>query len=220
MVMRQGTCALAAPTMLVAALSLAAVPASAQTPFGDPLAIGVIRDFLPPSGFGEKHADAPEEIEQFGELAGVWVAEQEVRRQDGSWMGCWPRFGGVALRAGRLRHARPVVSVGRPTACVSGQPRSGLPALRDPDLLTRSSRWEIAWSANGLGQAPGQDFGTFHATMRDGRLIMTAPGAGANPQRVVFSDFSPSSFLWTSEFSQDGGETWIEVMRVRATRYR
>jgi hypothetical protein len=26
-----------------------------------------------------------------------------------------------------------------------------------------SSRWEIAWTANGPAQTPGADFGTFHA---------------------------------------------------------
>ena len=83
-----------------------------------------------------------------------------------------------------------------------------------------SRRWEIAWIANGLGQTPGQDFGTFHARMEDGRLVMTSAAAEGNPQRIVFSDFSADSFRWTSEFSSDGGETWNEIMRVRATRYR
>ena len=78
---------------------------------------------------------------------------------------------------------------------------------------------DAAWTANGLGSAPGQDFGTFVATWENPRLVMTSPEDN-NPLRVVFSDFTPDSFLWTSEYSQDGGETWLAVTRVRATRYR
>ncbi len=30
----------------------------------------------------------------------------------------------------------------------------------------------------------------------------------------------PDSFLWTSKFTQDGGETWMAIMQPRATCYR
>ncbi len=204
---------------LVVGLSGAATPAAAQTPFGDPMEIPVIRDFLPASGLGERHPDAPVELEQFGQLAGIWIGEQEMRRPDGSWMVAGPSLwvwryalGGFAVRDLWFQAADqlPVYlgDLGR-DYLLSGT-RIYSPA---------SSRWEIAWTANGLAQTPGQDFGTFHATWEDDRIVMTSP-AGGNPQRVIFSDFTPDSFLWTSEFSPDGGETWMEFMRVRATRYR
>ena len=47
-------------------------------------------------------------------------------------------------------------------------------------------------------------------------LVMTA--LGEYPQRITFSDFTSDSFLWTSEGSQDGGETWVAYMRVNAKR--
>ena len=36
-------------------------------------------------------------------------------------------------------------------------------------------KWQVAWLANGAGQSPGQDFGTFEARLEDGRIIMSGP---------------------------------------------
>ncbi|MBT8335641.1 MAG: hypothetical protein KJO11_03490 [Gemmatimonadetes bacterium] len=194
-------------------------PAAAQTPFGDPMAILAVRDFLPLDGFGERHPDAPAELDQFGQLAGIWTGQQEMRTQDGGWMEVGPALwawryalGGFAVRDLWFQAADQLPAylgnLGR-DYLLSGT-RIYSPA---------SNRWEIAWIANGLSQAPGQDFGIFQATWEDDRIVMTSP-EGASPQRVTFSDFTPDSFLWTSEFSQDGGQSWIAVMRVRATRVR
>ena len=66
---------------------------------------------------------------------------------------------------------------------------------------------------------PGLDVGTFEASSDDGRLVMTSPGSSEmGEQRVVFSEIDENSFLWESEFSSDGGETWQTVMRVKAKR--
>ena len=39
-------------------------------------------------------------------------------------------------------------------------------------------------------------------------------------QRIQFVDIEADSFTWLSEFSQDGGQTWITFMRMRARRLR
>ena len=54
--------------------------------------------------------------------------------------------------------------------------------------------------------------------LENDRIIMKSPADGMGQQRVVFSDFTPDTFAWASEFSRDDGETWVTVMRVRATR--
>ena len=92
-----------------------------------------------------------------------------------------------------------------------------LTAMRIYDV--RSKRWNVAWMANGAGLTPGLDVGTFEASSDDGRLVMTSPGSSEmGEQRVVFSEIDENSFLWESEFSSDGGETWQTVMRVKAKR--
>lgn len=203
----------------IAVLVLAAAPASAQTPFGDPMEIPAIRDFLPASGFGERHPDAPVELEQLGQLAGIWVGEQEALRRDGEWVvvgsSLWAwrySLGGFQLQDLWYQAADQLPEylgdLGR-DYLLSGT-RIYSPA---------SKRWQMAWTANGLGGAPGQDFGTFIATWEEDRIVMTSPTDG-NSQRIIFSDFTPDAFLWTSEFSQDRGETWVAAMRVRATRVR
>jgi len=204
-------------SLLVGALF--GVPLVAQSPLGDPLEIRSIRDFLPAEGFGAPAPDAPPELRQFGQLAGIWLAEQEIRRRDGTWVTAGP-----ALWV--WRYALDGFAVQDLWFQAADQLPEYLGPLGRNYLLSglrfyspSSQRWEIAWVANGLGQTPGNDFGTFEGRMIDGRLVMTSPAA-ANPQRIVFSDFAPDAFLWTSEFSQDGGQTWIAVMRVRAHRYR
>lgn len=49
--------------------------------------------------------------------------------------------------------------------------------------------------------------------------LMSGPSVeGMGAQRGVFSELTDDSFEWRSELSQDGGKTWITVMRVSATR--
>lgn len=197
-----------------------AAPAGAQTPLGDPMRIAVVRDFLPRDGAGSRHPDAPAELEQLGRLAGVWIARQEVRRRDGAWV-----EGGPALWVWRYALG------GFAVQDLWYQAADRLPAylgeLGRDYLLSgfrsydpEAERWHVAWTANGLGRTPGLDFGTMEGRREGERLVLRSPGDGENPQRIVFSEISDDGFLWESEFSQDGGKTWIVVMRVRAERYR
>lgn len=200
-------------------LALACVPALAQTPFGDPLQIPVVQDFLPPEGFGEPHPNAPAELEQFGQLAGIWVGEQEVRRRDGSWMSAGPSLWVWRYSLGGFQVQDLWYQAADQLPAYLGELGRDYLLSGTRIYSPASERWEVAWTANGLGSAPGQDFGTLHGVWQEDRLVMMSPDADM-PQRVIFSDFRPDSFLWTSEFSQDGGETWLAGMRVRATRFR
>ena len=172
-----------------------------------------------PSGhswLGTLHDKAPERSRDFARLVGVWDVEQELRKRDGTWAGTWP---GVWV----WKHAIDGFAV----QDLFYQPKDALPpymvsfgrdylltAMRIYDV--RSKRWNVA---NGAGLTPGLDFGTFEASSDDGRLVMTSPGSSEmGKQRVVFSEITESSFLWESEFSSDGGDTWQTVMRVKATR--
>jgi hypothetical protein len=57
------------------------------------------------------------------------------------------------------------------------------------------------------------------AELVEGALVMTGPPLERRlSQRVVFSEFTDESFLWASKYSQDNGETWSTVMRIRAKR--
>jgi hypothetical protein len=171
-------------------------------------------------GYGVAHPDAPPELAQFGQLVGLWHADAEMRRQDGGWVksapGTWAWkyvLGGFAVSdlfyQGVDELPAYMANLGRDYL---------LTANRIYDV--RQKKWQVAWMANGAGEVPGADYGTFTAVWTDNQLVMSSPPAdGAfGLQRVVFHDFSTDSFRWKSEYSTDEGKTWNTVMRIQATR--
>lgn len=213
--------------LVVAAAAAAAAPpglraqaSPVRETFGDPMEIPAIRDFLVEGGFGERAPGAPEAVDEFGRLAGVWYATQEVLRRDGSRVRGEPALwawkyalGGYAVHdlwyQARDRLPDYLGDLGRDYL---------LSSRRVYDV--RDERWKVAWMANGAGETPGKDFGTMEARAEEGRIVMTSEPGEHGVQRVVFSEIAGDSFRWASEYSQDDGETWTTVMRVTARRIR
>lgn len=178
-----------------------------------------IRTFIG-DGPGFRHENAPSELEQFGQLAGIWDVEVEMRAQDGSWVpsapGLWAwryAIGGFAVQdlwyQGEENLPAYMAQLGRDYL---------LTANRIFDVTT--GQWQIAWMANGAGEAMGADFGSFTAVYDDGEIVMSSPrdDRAVGLQRVRFFNITPRSFEWQSEYSRDDGKTWVAVMRVHATR--
>ena len=192
--------------------------ASAEDVYPDPEAIPQVRSFLGESGFGSLHPAAPSEGEQFGRLVGIWEASQKIRTQDGRWVD-----GAPALWT--WKYALDGFATQDLWLHTEDHLPSYLASLERAYLLTglrifeaSSGRWRIAWAANGGGKSPGADFGTLDGESVEGDLVLS----GESPygkQRIVFSEITPSSFKWSSSFSQDG-EEWTEIMRVEARRRR
>lgn len=187
----------------------------------DPTEIEVIRDFLG-TGLGALDPHAPPETEAFGRLAGIWRTEQELRRQDGSWVASAPGYwvwkyapGGFAVQDLWYQSANAL-----PVYLEHLGHDYLLTALRIYDA--GAGAWRVAWAANGGGKGPGDDFGTFEADEADGRIVMRSEvlSGDSMSQRIFFHSFEEDSFQWTSELSSDGGETWDAVMRVTARRAR
>ena len=171
-------------------------------------------------GPGFRHDQAPPELEQFGQLAGVWNVTVEMRAQDGGWVpsapGVWAwkyAIGGFAVQdlwyQGADNLPAYMAQLGRDYL---------LTANRIFDVTTR--QWQIAWMANGAGEAMGSDYGTFTAVYEDGEIVMSSPqdDRAVGLQRVRFFDITPHSFEWQSEYSRDDGKNWLAVMRLHATR--
>lgn len=169
-------------------------------------------------GFGTRDEKAPAETEQFGRLVGLWRVEVEIARQGGGWElsapGLWAfkyALGGFAIHdlwyQGSDNLPDYMADLGRDYLLASH---------RIYDAAAR--KWRIAWMANGAGTVMGADFGTFTAELHDGDIVMTSTGGASTPQRVVFSEIGDASFRWRSEYSMNGGESWMTVMRMRAAR--
>jgi len=173
------------------------------------------------AGFGERDPQAPEEVDQFGRLVGVWLVDQEIRMRDLSWLkepaGIWVwkyAVGGYGVQdvwyQSKDRLPRYMGNLGHDYL---------LTAIRVYDPTSDS--WRVAWASNAANGGPGAVFGTFTARFEDGEIVMRGPGATANlEQRIVFHAFTHDSFKWRSEFSQDGGATWMANMRLTARRIR
>ena len=208
--------------IVVVILSALALPGSvaAQARTVPPLELPVIHDFLSDGGFGKRHPDAPEELEQFGQLVGVWRAEQEMRCQDGGWTVVGPAIWTWRYALGGFAVQDLWYQAEAELPEYLGDLRRDylLSAVRTYDV--RSKAWKVAWMANGLGQAPGDDFGTMEAAWEEDRLVMRAPPNDYGLQRVTFMDITADTFLWLSEFSRDEGRTWQAIMKVRARRVR
>lgn len=184
----------------------------------DPAGIPTIRAFVG-DGFGARNPEAPVETEQFGRLAGLWTVEAEMADMAGNWVpsapGVWAwkyALDGFAVRDLFYQSADNLP----PYMAKLGRDYL-LTASRIYDVA--SQRWQVAWMANGAGQAMGADFGTFTAVLEDGAIVMTSEPGAFGIQRVVFHDLGADSFRWKSEYSMDGGNSWRTVMRMLAHRH-
>ncbi len=194
--------------------------AAAQQSVDELLTIPTLQQFAG-GGLGAAAEGAPPELEQFGQLVGFWHVDQEMRRQDGSWMstapGVWVwkyALGGYAVQDLWFQSVDNL-----PIYMAELGHDYALTGLRTYDAP--SGGWNIAWAANTGGSGPGADFGMLTGVLEAGDLVLSSPAEGdMPPQRIVFSDIEADSFVWTSSFSRDGGETWMDVMRVTARRLR
>ena len=192
--------------------------AATQQAYPRPSQVAAVRDFLGAGGFGERHPRAPENLEAFGQLAGIWQAEQEMLGQDGQWHPGAPALwvwrydlDGYVVRDLWLHTAEQL-----PDYLAKMNGPYMLTSLRTYDSATE--QWQVAWAANGGDASPGADFGTFQAVAQDNQVVMQADSE-MGKQRVIFSEISRDHFAWRSEYSADG-ENWIAIMRVKARRRR
>lgn len=184
----------------------------------------VVRNFIGPGGLGAQHPDAPPETSQFGQLVGIWRADQEILTRNGEW----------AAQPSAIWIWKYILG-GYATQDLWYQNKANLPAylgISGRDYLLTGirvfdpgkNRWQIGWASNAAGKTPGNTAGSFDAQMVNGELIMSGPPIKAEQgevlQRVIFSEFSSDRFKWRSEFSQDGGRTWVAVMRLNAVRLK
>lgn len=142
---------------------------------------------------------------QFGRYVGDWKIEDESLARDGSGWG--PGNG-----------ARWIFKcIGDGTAVQDyWMPNNGGFGTNLRTYNPDTGSWEIVWAAtaqNGLMQIT--------ATQNDaGNIVMTILSPEQDPpRRIIFYAPSDDSWKWAQEWSLDGGETWFEVYRIKATRW-
>lgn len=145
-------------------------------------------------------------VAQFGRYVGDWKIEDEQLARDGSGWG--PGNGarwifkcvgdGIAVQDFWL-------------------PNGGGFGTNLRTYNRDSGKWEIVWAASAL-------HGLMHisATANDaGNIVMDILSPEQNPpRRIIFYAPDETGWNWAQEWSFDGGATWTEVYRIRATPWR
>lgn len=79
---------------------------------------------------------------------------------------------------------------------------------------TETNSWDVAWAVTGQS-----GFAHIGAKMDDsGNIVMQWKSPVPSPaRRITFFPPDDDGWNWKLEISQDGGESWIEVYRIKAT---
>jgi hypothetical protein len=153
---------------------------------------------------------APAQLDAMASLIGEWAITTETRQQDGTWQASdgaqWNFYfilDGHAIQDDWIAHGAPV---GDPPMMQLGT------NIRIYD--TAEERWEMAWIANAA-----RSLSIYMATNEpDGSVVMSSYFGVPNMRRITFFDMQADSFEWKLEFSNDEGETWLEVFRIHGAR--
>lgn len=81
---------------------------------------------------------------------------------------------------------------------------------------TETESWDIAWAIKGV---PG--FAHIGAKQNDaGEIVMEYKSpVPSPPRRITFYPVNDEGWNWKLEFSFDGGDSWTEVYRIKATSH-
>lgn len=159
-------------------------------------------DALP---FGNTAACMEGPLAQFGQYIGDWKIEDSTLANDGSG---WSDGQGARWIFTCLGNGTAIQDFWLPA---NGAVGTNLRTYR-PETGT----WEIAWAVD---QLPG--FSHIRAEQdENGNIVMHYVSPIPTPlRRITFFPADESGWKWKLEFSNDAGETWLEVYRITATPY-
>jgi|EndMetStandDraft_9_1072997.scaffolds.fasta_scaffold14780_3 hypothetical protein len=177
--------------MIIAALSLAVPPLSAQT--------------TPKRTPEQIQASYAAHKGEFDYLLGDWEFTA-TSKQYGKFRGLWSA---VRLDKGQILDEYRVVGDEGETYYVTTTLRNWNGAL---------DRWELIGADGGAGL---QDFGTGHWDGKEMKIEQTFGVAAGTPStlRIRYYDIAPDTFSWTADRSTDGGKTWVtNFQQIQAKR--
>ena len=143
-------------------------------------------------------------LAQFGRYIGNWTIEDSTLNQDGQ---TWTDGPGAQWNFACIGNGTAIQDFWlTPDGNVGTNLRT---------YNSETTSWDIAWAIN---TQPG----FAHITAKrdeHNNLVMHYKNPLPDPlRRITFFPPDSDGWNWTLEFSTDGGDTWFEVYRIRATR--
>lgn len=178
-----------------------------QTQEGNSHVTEMKADFDP----GRLNPAAPPETALLGQLAGVWEAEQRVRKQDGSWSdettkAEWRWYyilDGHAIQDDWISLPKNEDADAKPL------PVGTNIRIYNPE----EKQWYMAWIDKN-----NRRLATFTAIEQNGNIIMTGQNAKGQQVRNTFSNITENQFDWAQEWTMDGGTSWFAVSKIHCER--
>lgn len=141
-------------------------------------------------------------------LIGEWQVRDSQLQQDGSWQAqagaswkFYPIQGGISLEDEWISNVDSADKL----------PGFGT-HLRVFDPM--SKEWQAAWLSS-----RARTLEMYRGAETESEVLFTSrPNAIGRMTRTVFSNIRPDSFNWHMSWSIDGGETWLMIYKVDATR--
>ena len=145
-------------------------------------------------------------VAQFGRYVGDWKIEDEQLARDGSG---WSPGTGARWTFECIGDGMAVQD--------HWYPNNGGYGTNLRTYNANSDTWEIVWAAKAQQ-------GLMHITARqsdDGNIVMNVVSPEPpQPRRIIFFAPDDGGWDWAMQWSQDGGETWFDVYRIRATPWQ
>jgi len=155
--------------------------------------------------FGNDAACMEGPLQQFGRYIGDWKIEDSQFQQDGSG---WKPGAGARWIFSCLGNGTAIQDFWLPANGNVGT------NLRTFDAET--GKWDIAWTAD-LSPAISRIEAEQDS---DGNIVMSYVSPIPSPlRRITFFAPDENGWDWQLEFSNDGGETWFAVYKIRATPF-
>lgn len=154
--------------------------------------------------FGENEGCMQGPLAEFGRYIGNWdIEDSSYDKEDGDWKpGAGARWNFVCLGNGTA-----IQDFWLPAGGGVGS------NLRTYNSDTES--WDIAWTVTGM-----KGFAHIQAKKdSNDKIVMHYKSPLPDPlRRITFFPPDANGWNWKLEISQDKGENWIEVYRIRASR--
>lgn len=168
------------------------------------LCSGSVLADAPAIPFDDAEACMEGPLAQFGRYIGNWDIEDSQLGQDGK---TWSDGAGARWNFACLGNGTAIQDFWMPPDGTVGT------NLRTWNPKTES--WDIAWAVTNL---PG--FAHIQAEQDDdGNIVMHYKSPLPDPlRRITFFPPDANGWNWKLEISRDGGDNWIEVYRIKASR--